>query len=208
MIKIVNRFRAALGVRARPRAAFEQASSNRKSLFSGAHLATLIPCLSRQPPAMCIKRGAEFLTHETHEMTRKEEIMELIYKDESYAIIGACFEVYKDKGCGFHEPIYHECLEIELEFQRIPFLSKPPQTLQYRSRTLVQTFNPDFICYDKIILEIKAVSQLIDEHRAQVLNYLAATGCQPGLLVNFGHYPRIEYERLLPRKHEPVDLRL
>jgi len=141
-------------------------------------------------------------------MTRNEETIELIYKDESYAIIGACFEVYKDKGCGFHEPIYHECLEIELEFQRIPFLSKPPQTLQYRGRTLVQTFNPDFICYDKIILEIKAVSQLIDEHRAQILNYLAATGCKLGLIVNFGHYPRMEYERLLPRKHEPVDLRL
>ena len=140
--------------------------------------------------------------------TRKEETRELVYKDESYAIVGACFEVYKDKGCGFHEPVYHECLEIELEFQGIPFLSKPPQTLQYRGRTLVQRFSPDFICYDKIILEIKAVSQLIDEHRAQVLNYLAATGCQLGLLVNFGHYPRMEYERLLPRKHESVDLRL
>jgi len=73
---------------------------------------------------------------------------------------------------------------------------------------LVQTFNPDFICDDKIILEIKAASELMDEHRAQVLNYLAATGCKLGLLVNFGHYPRMEYERLLPRKHEPVDLRL
>jgi GxxExxY protein len=103
-------------------------------------------------------------------MTRKEEIAELIYKDESYAIIGGCFEVYKDKGCGFHEPVYHECPEIQLEFQGIPFLSKPPQTLQYRGRTLVQTFNPDFICYDKSILEIKAVSELIDEHRPQVLN--------------------------------------
>jgi GxxExxY protein len=65
-----------------------------------------------------------------------------------------------------------------LEFQGIPFLSKPPQTLQHRGGTLAQTFNPDFICYDKIILEIKAVSELIDEHRAQVLNYLAATGLQ------------------------------
>ena len=140
-------------------------------------------------------------------MTRKEETTELIYKDESYAIIGACFEVYKNKGCGFHEPVYHECLEIELEFQKIPFLSKPLQTLRYRDRTLVQTFNPDFICYDKIIL-IKAVSELIDEHRAQVLNYLSATGCKLGLLVNFGHYPRMEYERLLSRTHESVDLHL
>jgi GxxExxY protein len=141
-------------------------------------------------------------------MTRKEEKAELVYKEESYAIIGGCFEVYKDKGCGFHEPVYHECLGIELEFQKIPFLSKPPRGLQYRGRMLTQTFNPDFICYGKIILEIKAVSVLCDEHRAQVLNYLSATGFELGLLANFGHYPRSEYERLLPRKNEPVDLSL
>jgi len=141
-------------------------------------------------------------------MTRKEEKPELVYKAESYAIIGARFAVYKDKGCGFHEPVYHECLEIELEFQGIPFLSKPPQTLQYRGRKLVQTFSPDFLCFEKIILEIKAVSALCDDHRAQVLNYLAATGSKLGLLVNFGHYPRMEYERLLPRNLEPVDLRV
>jgi GxxExxY protein len=151
---------------------------------------------------------SEVLAHETREMTRKEESRELIYKAESYAIIGACFAVYKDKGCGFLEPVYHECLEIEFESQAIPFLSKPPQTLQYRGRTLVQTFSPDFICYEKIIVEIKAVSALVDEHRAQVLNYLSATGCELALLVNFGHYPRLEYERLLPRKLEPADLRL
>ena len=145
---------------------------------------------------------AEILAHETHQMTRKEEKAELIYKDESYAIIGACFAVSKDKRCGFLEPVYHECLEIELEFQRIPFLSKRPHTLQYRGRTLVQTFSPDFICYDKIVVEIKAVSELIDEHRAQLLNYLSATGCTLGLLVNFGHYPGMEYERLLPRQKE------
>jgi len=141
-------------------------------------------------------------------MTRKEESRELIYKAESYAIIGACFAVYKDKGCGFLEPVYHECLGIELESQSIPFLSKPLPTLQYRGRTLLQTFAPDFLCYDKIILEIKAASALIDEYRAQILNYLSATGCQLALLVNFGHYPRLEYERLLPRKSEPADLRL
>ena len=141
-------------------------------------------------------------------MTREGGKGELIYKDESYVIIGACFAVYKDKGCGFLELVYHECLEIESELQGIPFLSKPPQTLQYRGRTLIQTFNPDFICYDKIILEIKAVFELIDEQRAQVLNHLAATGCKLGLLVNFGHYPRMEYERLLPRTHESVDLHL
>ena len=141
-------------------------------------------------------------------MTRKGEVTGLIYRDESYAIMGACFAVYKDKGCGFLEPVYHECLEIEFESQSIPFLSKPPQTVQYGGRTLVQTFSPDFICYEKIIVEIKAVSALVDEHRAQVLNYLSAIGCELALLVNFGHYPRLEYERLLPKKLEPADLRL
>jgi GxxExxY protein len=140
-------------------------------------------------------------------MTRKVEVTGLIYKEESYAIIDACFAVYNDKGCSFLEPVYHECLEIELESQGIPFLSKPLQTLQYRGRTLVQTFAPDFVCYDKIILEIKAASALVDEHRAPVLNYLSATGCELALLVSFGHYPRLEYERLLPRKSEPADLR-
>jgi GxxExxY protein len=141
-------------------------------------------------------------------MTRTELKPQLIYKDESYAIIGSCFAVYKEKGCGFLEPVYHECLEIEFELQQIPFLSKPPQSLRYRGRTLIQTFTPDFVCYDKIIVEIKAVAGLADEHRAQLLNYLSATGCELGLLVNFGHYPKIEYERLVATKREAPDVYL
>jgi GxxExxY protein len=132
--------------------------------------------------------------------------MALICKSESYAVIGACMAVYKEKGCGFLEPVYHECLEIEFELQQIPFLSKPPQTLRYRGRTLVQTFSPDFLCHGKIILEIKAASALVDEHRAQVLNYPSATCSELGLLVNFGHYPKLEYERLLPRQKESPDV--
>ena len=141
-------------------------------------------------------------------MTRKEEKAELIYKDESYAIIGACFAVYRDKGCGFLEPFYHELLEIELEFQRIPFWSKPPQTLHISRPHIGSNIPSGFRLLRKIILEIKAVSQLCDEHRAQVLNYLSATSCKLGRLVNFGHYPRLEYERLLPKSQEIVDLRL
>ena len=141
-------------------------------------------------------------------MTQTAKKAQLIWKDESYAIIGACFAVDKDKGRGFLEPVYHECLEMEFDLQRIPFLSKPPQTLQYRGRTLVQTFTPDFICYGKIIVEIKAVSAVADEHRAQLLNYLSATRCNLGLLVNFGHYPKMEYERLITRKRESVDVYL
>ena len=122
---------------------------------------------------------------------------EAVFADESYKIMGACFDVYNDKGCGFLEPVYHECLEIEFEYQGIPFKSKPNVTLTYRGRQLQHTYQPDFICFDKIILEIKAVSALADEHRAQVLNYLNATGLRLGLLVNFGHYPKLAHERLV-----------
>ena len=121
---------------------------------------------------------------------------EIIYKKESYAIIGACFEVYNEKGCGFLEPVYPECLAIEFEQQGIPAISKPSLTLSYRGRILMQTYEPGFICFGKIVLELKTVSALADEHRAQVLNYLHATGFDLGLLANFGHYPRLEYQRI------------
>jgi GxxExxY protein len=104
--------------------------------------------------------------------------------------------VYNEKGCGFLEPVYHECLAIEFEHQRIPAISKPSLTLSYRGRILMQTYEPDFICFGKIVLELKTVSALADEHRAQVLNYLHATGFDLGLLANFGHYPQLEYQRI------------
>ena len=121
---------------------------------------------------------------------------EIIYKEESYAIVGACFEGYNDKGCGFLEPVYQECLGIEFEYQQIPAIPKPSLTLSYRERILTQVYQPDFVCFQKIIVELKAVSELVDEHRAQLLNYLHATEFQLGLLVNFGHYPKLEYERI------------
>ena len=113
---------------------------------------------------------------------------EIIYKDESYRIMGACFEVYNEKGCGFTEPVYQECLEIELGMQAIPFEPQAHLPLAYKGHPLRQRFQPDFICFGKIIVEIKAVSALVDEHRAQVLNYLNATGYKLALLVNFGHH--------------------
>lgn len=121
---------------------------------------------------------------------------EIIYKQESYQIIGSCFEVYNAKGYGFLEPVYHECLGIEFEYQRIPAVSKPPLALTYRDRVLSQAYYPDFVCFEKIIIKLKVASAVIDEHRAQLLNYLHATGFELGLLVNFGHYPRLEYERI------------
>ena len=111
---------------------------------------------------------------------------EIIYKDEAFAIIGACFEVYNDKGCGFLEAVYQECLEIEFGLRNLPFVPQAELTLTYKGRTLKKTYQPDFVCFGKIILEIKAVSELTDDHRAQVHNYLKATGYRLGLLVNFG----------------------
>ena len=102
---------------------------------------------------------------------------ELLFKEESYAIIGTCFEVYKDKGCGFLEAVYHECLAIEFEHRGIPFQSQRELDLFYRGRKLNQNYKSDFICFDKIIVEIKAAKNIVVEHRAQVMNHLKATNC-------------------------------
>jgi len=122
---------------------------------------------------------------------------EFIHGDETHALLGACFEVYRDKGCGFLEAVFQECLELELNDRNIPFKAQPPLSLEYKGRVLKQTCQPDFVCYDKVILEIKAVSKLADEHQAQVHNYLKATGLRVGLLINFGHHPLIEHERIV-----------
>ncbi len=122
---------------------------------------------------------------------------ELILRDECYAVMGACFEVYKEKGCGFLEAVYQECLELELRDKDISFVAQPELALSYKGRPLKQTYEPDLICYGALLVELKAVSALADEHRAQVINYLHATGLKVGLLVNFGHYPKVEWERIV-----------
>lgn len=129
---------------------------------------------------------------------------DLILKDECYQIVGECFEVYNEKGSGFLEPVYQECLEIEHEYQEIPFVAQQQMKLTCRGRELKQKFVPDFICYDKIILEIKAVRYLTDEHRAQVINSLNTNGYQLGILVNFSSHPKLEWERLV---HTPKQRR-
>lgn len=125
---------------------------------------------------------------------------EIVYKEESYKIIGACFEVYKNKGCGFTEAVYQECLAMELEMQNIPFVEQPRIQLEYKGKTLEQYFEPDFICYNKIILEIKALPNLLEISKAQVINYLNATKFELALLANFGHFPKLEYKRLANNK--------
>ena len=130
---------------------------------------------------------------------------EILYKEESYKIVGACFEVYREKGCGFLESVYQECLEIELRLQGIPYESKKPLALEYKGCPLRSTYEPDFICHEKIVLELKAVTELADVHRAQIQNYLKATGLKLGLLVNLGHFPKVQVERIVSERgrYEP-----
>ena len=128
---------------------------------------------------------------------RNELNLKVVYKEESFAIQGAIFEVYREMGCGFLEAVYQECLAKEFMKKKIPFRSQIELLLNYKGELLVQTYKPDFVCYEKIILEIKVVKDIGDEHRAQVFNYLKASGFSLGLLVNFGHYPRATVERIV-----------
>jgi len=88
-------------------------------------------------------------------------------------------------------------MEIELRLQGVPYVAKKPLCLEYKGCPLRSTYEPDFMCHDKIVLELKAVTELVDEHKAQVQNYLKATGMKLGLLVNFGHHPKIQIERIV-----------
>lgn len=121
---------------------------------------------------------------------------DIIYKEESYLITGAIFEVYKELGSGFLEAVYQECLSREFARQKIPFTAQPELSIWYKEEPIAQTYKPDFICYDKIIVEIKAITELSPIHRAQVLNYLKITKLKLGLLVNFCSYPKVQIERL------------
>jgi len=120
----------------------------------------------------------------------------LIYEDETYAIKGAVFEVYKTMGAGFLEAVYQESLEEELRERGIPFTPQAEIKIEYKGKVLRQFYKADIICYDKIIVELKAVSSLFPEHSAQLFNYLKATNMKLGLLVNFGHYPGVEVKRI------------
>src|SRR5678815_5061078 len=111
---------------------------------------------------------------------------ELIYPEEAFRIQGAVFEVSRTIGAGFLEAVYQECLALEFAARSIPFQAMPRLSLTYKGATLAQTYPPDFICFDRIIVELKAARDLAPEHRAQLLNYLRVTGLQLGLLVNFG----------------------
>ena len=119
----------------------------------------------------------------------------IYYRQESFDIVGAAMHVYNTLGHGFLEAVYQEALEIELAKRGIPFESQKELGIVYCGQELKQTYKPDIICYDKIIVELKAVSSLDDSHRSQIYNYLHATGYKLGLLINFGCSDGLEYER-------------
>jgi len=121
----------------------------------------------------------------------------IFFEDETYAIRGAIFEVYREMGCGFLEAIYQECLAREFNSKKIPFVAEQEIQIKYKNKTLLQVYKPDFICYGKILIELKAVSKIRSIHTAQIINYMKATGLKLGLLVNFSAYPKVEIIRLV-----------
>ena len=118
-------------------------------------------------------------------------------KDErTYKIIGAAIEVHKKLGCGFLEAVYQEALGKEFAYQAISFKPQPIIQIAYKGKPLDKTYQPDFICYKEIIVEIKAISNLSGIEEAQLINYLKATGLKLSLLINFGS-KSLEYKRLV-----------
>jgi GxxExxY protein len=122
--------------------------------------------------------------------------MELLYKDEAYRIIGAAMEVHKELGHGFLEGVYQEALEKEFNLQKIPCKREVSIAISYKNEPLSRKYIADFICYDKIIVELKALAALNSDHQAQVLNYLKASKLKLGILINFG-IKSLEYQRII-----------
>lgn len=120
----------------------------------------------------------------------------LLYKSESYRIVGAAMTVHRELGSGFLESVYQEAMEIEMSSLQIPFESQVPLNIFYKANPLKKKFAADFVCFGKIIVELKALSGLVSEHDAQVINYLKATGYKLGLLINFGE-ESLSFKRII-----------
>lgn len=129
---------------------------------------------------------------------------ELLLKDEVYAIIGAAMEVYNQLGPGFGEAIYQEALEIEVEDRKLPNNPQQDVFVFYKGRKLKSFFKPDLICYEKIVVELKALDRLTSLEESQLLNYLKATGMPVGLLINFGAQSDLQWKRMILTPEKPV----
>ena len=122
-----------------------------------------------------------------------------LYKDLTYRIIGCGINVHKELGCGFLEQVYQEALGKEFKYQNISYKREVRIKIKYRNEYLDKEYQADFICFDRIILEIKALSEFASTHEAQVINYLKATELEIGLLINFGA-ESLQYKRLILTK--------
>lgn len=123
--------------------------------------------------------------------------MSILFKEECFQIQGAVYDVYHEMGCGFLESVYQECLAKELQRRSIPHTAHQPLKLFYKGEPLQQIYIPDFVCHESVIVEIKAIATTTPEHKAQVFNYLRASGKKLGLLVNFGSHPKVSIERIV-----------
>jgi GxxExxY protein len=123
-------------------------------------------------------------------------MVDILFKEESYKIIGACFEVHNILGHGFKEAVYKDALEFELSKLNIPFVKEKPYTITYKEQKLKHYFIADFVVYDTIILEIKTGGYIGDPYIKQTLNYLKASGLRLGMVINFGA-PKLEYQRVI-----------
>ena len=121
---------------------------------------------------------------------------ELVLEDKTFAIVGCCMEVHKTLGSGYLEAVYQEALALELEVAGVPFEREKAIDISYKGKILHKKYFADFLCFDEVIVETKALSTLLPEHYAQVLNYLKATGKKVGLLVNFGA-TSLQWKRLV-----------
>jgi GxxExxY protein len=124
-------------------------------------------------------------------------MVELVLKDEVYAIVGAAIEVHREMGSGFVEPVYQETLELELQAREIPFESQKRLVIKYKGHQLRKEYVADLVCYGQVIVELKALTRLTGKEQAQILNYLKATGLRVGLLINFGSTGRLEWKRFV-----------
>ena len=120
-----------------------------------------------------------------------------IYKEEGYQLMGAAFEVYNEQGYGMLEEIYQESLEIELELRSFSFESKRQLACSYKGRELKKKYVPDLFVHNGIVVELKAVSQLLPEHEAQLMNYMCITKQPVGYLINFGFKANLEWKRFI-----------
>ena len=128
-----------------------------------------------------------------------------MFEDEGYKLMGAAFEVYNQLGYGMAEEIYQQSLEIELELRQVPFLSKRELDVFYKGRKLETFYKPDLFVFDAVVVELKAVSELISEHSAQLFNYLRVTQQPVGYLINFGHQKDLQWKRfVISDFHKPM----